>query len=147
MDWYLTHIDEIEATAAKDGASSLEAMPWFEANVAWVAIKAGRNDMGDLIEKFTLSALTSRPEAPEMKGTRGAWLIENGEYHSGLALLTEAVRSVVDPIDKADFCHFLSRGWKALSDEARSDGYRQLRRHLIGNDRDRVNHPAQQIMG
>jgi Zn-dependent protease len=128
---YLEHAAEVERSIANNSEVDLQWLPWLQANIAWSAIKAKRADLSDLIERFSFAALEAVPEAPEMKGTRGAWLIENGHYNDGLALLTEAVRSVSDSLDKADFCSFLVRGWKALGNSHCLRGYEELREHLM----------------
>jgi Zn-dependent protease len=132
VNCYLEHAHDVEQAIGRGGEVDLDFVPLLQANVAWSALKADRKDLHDLVARFSQEALEAFPAAPEMRGTQGAWLIENGNYQEGLALLTEAVRTVVDPLDKADFCIFLARGWKALGDMSRSEGYAQLREHLIG---------------
>jgi hypothetical protein len=131
VNCYLEHADHVERAITRGSEEDLQSLPWLKANAAWSAMAARRDDLHDLIERFSREALESLPETPAMKGTRGAWLIENGYYDQGVSLLTDAVRSASDPLEKADYCIFLSRGWKALGDAPRSDGYQRLREHLV----------------
>jgi hypothetical protein len=132
VNCYLERVDQIEQAITAGDETDLRSFPWLQANVAWSAIKGRCDDLHELIERFSREALEAFPEAPEMKGTRGIWLIESGHHDAGLPLLTEAVRCISDPHDKADFCTFLAQGWKAMGDTVRSEGYQQLREHLIG---------------
>jgi hypothetical protein len=127
---YLEHAHLVERAVAGGDDVDLHLYPLLQANVAWSATKAGRRDLDDLVERFSREALEAFPEAPEMTGTRGAWLIVLGRHDEGLALLAEAVRRISDPIDKADFCDFIARGWVALADPSRATFYQELRMHL-----------------
>jgi len=131
LDWYLQRADDIAPGQASGRGQVGAQLPWLQANVAWSAIKAGAGALNGIIEPFTRAALEAIPDAPEMKGTRGAWLVVSGQFDEGLALLTDAVRTVADRIDKADFCIFLAQGWRARGEEARATGFEQLRRYLL----------------
>ena len=128
---YLERKDDIDRAEKKAGDGPPAANAWLRANLTWCALKTGDRSLDHLIEDFSNSAKTTASEVPEIKGTRGAWLIVTGEVDVGLPLLTEAVRSITDPIDRADFCLFLARGWRTQGDEERASAFEELRGHLL----------------
>jgi hypothetical protein len=113
--------------------SSRAAIAWLRANLAWCAIKADQVSWTRQADSYSESALEIVPTAPEMKGTRGAWLIRHGHVKDGLDLLTEAVRNVADPLDRAEFCRFLSLGHRNNGDLIFADEFENLGRHLLSS--------------
>ncbi len=107
-----------------------KGLPWVQANVAWSAIKSGDPEWQPLADTYSAAALAAVPDAPETQGTRGAWLIRQGEVENGLEYLREAVRGAADFTDRADFCRFIALGFRKLENLTRAEGFEALEAHF-----------------
>ena len=131
MDCYMSRMTGSLPSVGPNVLLDRDPLPWLEANVAWSALKSEDRRYRDLIEPMSAAALDAVPDAPDMKGTWGAWMVESGHADEGLPFLFQAVRAATDPIDRADFCIYLAKGSRAIGDEVQAEGFEQLRRHLL----------------
>ena len=133
FDYYVEHRDRFDIAAENPDEATRVWLPWLHANVAWAAVKAGDPANRPLAEALARDAVLVFPDAPELKGTFGAVLVEKGETSEGLSLLRDAARGITDPIDKADFCTFLAKGEHARGDTARAQDFEDLRQHILAS--------------
>jgi Zn-dependent protease len=106
------------------------ANAWAYATVAWNALLTRDPAMLPLADDLSRRAIASLPAAPEVRGARGAVLVEMGELEQGLALLTEGMRGVAVMDDKARFAPFLVHGVRARGNSDLATELEKLGRHL-----------------
>jgi hypothetical protein len=117
LGWWLA-----AAFIPPEDASQTE-LAFLRANVAWSALKAGRMDLSAMVDSYSQLALDAAPERWEMRGTRGAWLVESGDFGAGVPMLTVAAREAEDQSDKAHLCRFLSQAMLKCDREAFARAY------------------------
>ena len=83
-----------------------------------------------LADELSQRSIASLSAAPEVQGTRGAVLVEMGEFERGLLLLTEGMRGVARMEAKAAFAPFLARGEQARGNSDLGAEVGKLGRHL-----------------
>jgi predicted Zn-dependent protease len=123
--WFIERNFDVDAFS--DDASRAGSVASLRANIAWSALKSGRIDMAEQVDRLSALALAAAPQAPAMEGTRGAWLVEHGSAAEGVPLLTRAARLTADPLDKAGFCHFLAKAMRLQGNEERAIAFDQVR--------------------
>jgi len=130
LAFYFTHEDAFQV---RDDLNSDDraSLAWVWANAAWSAIKLDDPGLAELAGRMAAAAIATVPDRPETEGTYGAWLVSTGRAKEGLPLLLRAVRTIHNPVDKADFCTFLARGWRREGNERRAAQYDALRAHLL----------------
>jgi len=98
---------------------------------SWCAIKLGATlDESDL-PSMASAALKDEPDNPFLHGVLGAWHLIGDRFDQAKPLLTRAIRTSPDYIEKADICVFLSRLATAEGEPWRAAGYSSLRSHLL----------------
>lgn len=125
IDFYLAHQDELQGDPDK--------RCWIDVNVAWSALKLGDSSLAPLAAETAETAMQVVPDHPAALGTYGAWLISVGQAAEGLPLLIGAARTIDNNIDKADFCRFLARGWRAIGDTNRAETTEALAAYLTAS--------------
>ena len=112
-------------TTAND--AEIFQIPWLHANIAWCAAKTGDPSNFGLAESFGRRAFDAKPDTTEIKGTFGAILIEKGEVDAGYPLLLDATRRINDPIDRADFIHYLAKAARLKGESGLAGDFENLR--------------------
>jgi hypothetical protein len=133
VQWYLDHEDEIECAKLGANDAGTSAIPWIYATVAWSALETRDSALHGLVDSLSRQAFEAKPAVPEIAGTHGAWLTVQGELESGLALLSAAVRAAQIPLERADFCRYLARGFEMQGDKVRAAGFEALAPHFAAS--------------
>lgn len=110
----------------------LGAMESFlHGNLAWFALKVGDEAHLRAADLHAPLAMVRAGEWPEIRATMGALDVRRGRFEAGEALLLTGVRKTQDPIDRADFCAFLTEASRARGDMAMATEYQALGRHAL----------------
>jgi hypothetical protein len=108
------------------------ALAGVHANAAWSAVLTGDRSFAALAEDLSKKAFDAVPHAPEMQGTRGAVLVEQGETEKGVALLIDAVRNIRDQEDDcAHFVAFWAKGERARGNFDMAEELERYRGYLL----------------
>jgi Zn-dependent protease len=104
---------------------------FLHGNLAWFALKLGDEAHLSEADVHAPRAMAHAGEAPEIQATMGALDVRRGRIEAGEALLLAGVRKALDPIDRADFCAFLTEASRARDDGAMAAQYQALGRRLL----------------
>jgi tetratricopeptide (TPR) repeat protein len=69
--------------------SGNEAITWN--NIAWACLLTGNDDLKEEANGLSKQAYEQTPWVPQVKGTRGSVLVENGQIEEGIKLLEAAL--------------------------------------------------------
>ena len=110
---------------------------WMAGNIAWSAINAGLDADLDLAERQLQIALALLPDAPDIKGTHGAWLAARGQANAGEVLLVQALPELEAAADKAAFSRQLAQARRARGDLIGAAEADRLSDHILAHSLER----------
>jgi hypothetical protein len=110
---------------------------WMAGYIAWSAINAVSDADLDLAERQLQIALALLPDAPDIKGTHGAWLAARGQADAGEVLLVQALPELEAAADKAAFSRQLAQARRARSDLIGATEAERLSDHVLARSLER----------
>ncbi len=123
FQYFQSHASEFEGKSAQE-------MAWIQANAAWHALLSGDAKLVSDARQLSEQAFETAPAAPEIRGTRGAYLVCTNNYKRALPMLLGGVRQVQDTIDRSDFAKFLARCYAGLGNAEFAAECEKLAAHL-----------------
>ncbi len=112
------------------GLAAMES--FLHGNLAWFALKVGGEAHLRHADLYAPLAMAHAGESPEIQATMGALDVRRGRVAAGEALLLRGMRHpTLDPIDRADFCAFLTEASRTRDDAAMAAEYQALGRYAL----------------